>query len=314
MRPRNRAKFKNLFFHILAFLFFVLILFLENGLFPKGQILLKLNVLGRSSVVIVLPAALIFLLLAKEKLGQLEKWRLSAKALLAFLPLHLFFLGGFYFFKVYLISRPKLADDYLTFLIFIRYLLPILIVLTLFCAVYSLKFLKRFYRELFIAGGLGVLAYEVAVIFKKLWPIFAAFTAKSVAFLLKIFFQNVRLDFNNPASPRVGAGSFTVLITDLCSGIEGLGLFFVLSLVILFFEKKNLRFGRGIAFLLLGLFGVLIVNVIRIFSLLLVGIYYNKEFALHTFHTNAGWILFVLYFLIFWAVFQPLILRKRSTK
>ena len=41
-------------------------------------------------------------------------------------------------------------------------------------------------------------------------------------------------------------------------------------------------------------------NILRIYSLMLVGIYIDPVFAVDTFHSNIGWMLFLGFFMIYW--------------
>lgn len=309
-----KVKEKVGFFYFLgASSVFVLIIFFENHFFPSEKILVKLNVLGRTSVVAALLCVLIFLALEKKNLLSLKKIKINWPVFALFLVLHSIFYSSFFFFKKYVILNPNLVEDYFSLLVVLRYLLPVLMVLTLGFALYGFDLVKKFYRGFIIAGILGMGIYQFSMLFKKTWPIFAKLTTKSVAFLLDLSFDRVNVDFSKASGPRLQVMDFSVYITHLCSGTEGLSLFLFLYLFIIILERKNIRPIRALVFGLFGLFGMVFLNILRIYTLMLVGVFYSKDFAIHTFHTNIGWILFVLYFLVFWVLAQPLVMKKRTT-
>jgi exosortase/archaeosortase family protein len=84
-----------------------------------------------------------------------------------------------------------------------------------------------------------------------------------------------------------------------------------LFLLILAVEWHNVDKKRMLAIFLPGLFGMFVVNVIRIFLLMLMGIWISPDFAVGLFHSNAGWLLFVAYFVLFWMLALPSV-RKRK--
>ena len=56
---------------------------------------------------------------------------------------------------------------------------------------------------------------------------------------------------------------------------------------------------RAFALFIPGMAGMFGVNILRIYLLYLMAIYISVDFALSAFHSNIGWILFVLYFVVF---------------
>jgi exosortase/archaeosortase family protein len=55
-----------------------------------------------------------------------------------------------------------------------------------------------------------------------------------------------------------------------------------------------------------------ITNILRIFLLFLIGAHYSPKLAVGLFHTNLGWILFIVYFGIFWIIAQRFIYKKSA--
>jgi exosortase/archaeosortase family protein len=135
-----------------------------------------------------------------------------------------------------------------------------------------------------------------------------------VAFLLKFSFKNVFTEFNtSPHGPLLSVDNFKAYIDSPCSGIEGLTLFIFLNLLIFVLDHKEINKIRSAATLLVGLLGIYGLNILRVYFVYVFGVLYNPKFAIHIYHTNAGWILFILYFIIYWLIIYYYI-RKKSNK
>lgn len=81
-----------------------------------------------------------------------------------------------------------------------------------------------------------------------------------------------------------------LLVGVACSGLQAMGLFGGILLAYVVAERPG--FARGLAWCSLGLFGVYVVNVIRLVSLALVGSAWGGD-ALQWAHANLGWMFFV---------------------
>ena len=105
--------------------------------------------------------------------------------------------------------------------------------------------------------------------------------------------------------PVVGTPALAAKIYSPCSGIEGAGLFLLLFTALFIIEYKNLNKGKVLVLYLVGLIGAFIVNILRTFSIFVIGNFTSPEFAIGAFHSNVGWILFTLYFLAFVYIVYP---------
>lgn len=103
--------------------------------------------------------------------------------------------------------------------------------------------------------------------------------------------------------------TFRVGLGEACSGVMLILLFVVLYGAVCFIRPTAINQKQGILFLLLGTIGAFLLNVIRVFLLMVIGTR-NPDFAMGLFHTNATWILFVGYFLIYLSLTYPHLLRK----
>ncbi len=126
---------------------------------------------------------------------------------------------------------------------------------------------------------------------QHLWTAMSEITFVLVANILDFFHNDIYLDM---AEKHIGLGNFVVDIEPACSGYEGIGLITAFTAVYLFSFRKDFKF--PVAFLLFPIGAVIIwlFNVVRIISLIMIGNYWSKEVAVWGFHTQAGWITFII--------------------
>lgn len=114
-------------------------------------------------------------------------------------------------------------------------------------------------------------------------------TFAGVRAILHIFYAKV---VSYPAGNVVGTSRFAVRIEGGCSGIEGVTLMLALTLIWLFFVRRELRLKRAIWLVPIALTAVWIFNLARIAVLVAIGDAGRPDIALSGFHADAGWILF----------------------
>jgi exosortase E/protease (VPEID-CTERM system) len=125
---------------------------------------------------------------------------------------------------------------------------------------------------------------------------FMSLTLRSVQPLLCSFLPNVVVD---EASWAIGTPRFSVRIASACSGIEGMGLVLVFCGVWLWFFRKKFRFPQAFLLVPCALGCIWMLNVVRLFVLILIGDAISPDVALVGFHSRAGWIAFILVALAF---------------
>ncbi|MEM2956610.1 MAG: archaeosortase/exosortase family protein [Candidatus Pacearchaeota archaeon] len=81
-------------------------------------------------------------------------------------------------------------------------------------------------------------------------------------------------------------------------------------IIISAFEWKKINKAKMFLIFPFGLIGMFLTNVLRITSIIIVGRYISQEFAVTTFHSNIGWILFIVYFMIFWYLSYNWLMKK----
>jgi exosortase E/protease (VPEID-CTERM system) len=100
--------------------------------------------------------------------------------------------------------------------------------------------------------------------------------------------------FMDESTRVLGAGNFSVQIFAACSGYEGMILIsvFLIGYVLLF--RKSLRFPNVLVLFPLAMAAIWILNSVRIALLVLLGAHVSPDIALGGFHSQFGWISFLL--------------------
>lgn len=112
---------------------------------------------------------------------------------------------------------------------------------------------------------------------------------RSVHALLRVFLPNVIVD---PSTFVIGTQRFAVFIEEECSGLEGLGLVLVFTLVWLWYFRKESRFPQAFLLVPCAMAFVWMLNIVRICAIILIGNAGAPDIAMVGFHSQAGWIAF----------------------
>ncbi len=123
---------------------------------------------------------------------------------------------------------------------------------------------------------------------RPLWPRATALTFYLVQLILRPFGSFT----GNPAAWTIGSPRFSVEIAPTCSGLEGIGLILVFTLVWLLLFKDECRFPQALLLLPLGVVVLFLLNSARIAALILIGNAGFESIATGGFHSQAGWIAF----------------------
>jgi len=206
--------------------------------------------------------------------------------------------------QLYLIQLSLLISLGLAFLLFL---------LAVFSWEYLKSFFKEFKKEIIIFAIIAVVLYNALMTFQKQWLFFSSGVTIILSIILSLFFP-VTTAMNASGGPILRAADFGVSIGPPCSGIDSMLLFFAFFAALFALDRKIVRKGLYVLFFIIGLMGVYIINVLRLFLLMLAGIYISPRFAVGLFHTNAGWVLFVLYFLLYYWFIRKFIYKKDVPK
>ena len=121
-------------------------------------------------------------------------------------------------------------------------------------------------------------------------------TFHAVQFVLGYLLPNL---IANPATFILGTPRFLVFIAPECSGMEGLGLVLVFTVVWLWYFRKESRFPQALLLIPCALAGVWLLNIVRIAAIILIGNAGSPDVAMIGFHSQAGWIAFTAVALLF---------------
>lgn len=124
---------------------------------------------------------------------------------------------------------------------------------------------------------------------QQLWRPTAAATFELVRIILLRILPDLAAD---TAGRVLGTPRFTVVISEFCSGLEGMSLILVFMIAWLWYFRKEYRFPRALLLIPLGVALMFGLNAMRIAALVLIGNAGYYEVAAYGFHSQAGWIVF----------------------
>ncbi|MEA3489000.1 MAG: archaeosortase/exosortase family protein [Candidatus Omnitrophota bacterium] len=301
----------NIYLYIaLAGLVFVELYFLPLRVAPELYFPISFPHAHLEAHILLFLTILLFSLLRKSDFAPREEPDMR------FLPLHLLFCGLFFAFLFYLVKIfpfVSLPDTHPLIVIarffnkragalIIRYRAVFLLLFA--CCHYSLfsivfraknivkKYVFSIILSFFIAEFSGTI----------LWKLLAKSVAKINYMLLALCGLPAKLTFLKEGDPMLGTDSFMVGIAYTCAGLEGITLFLVIFIFALLSRWEEINKRKAV---IVGVCGVLIMclaNILRIFTLILVGHFISPQLALKAFHTYAGMVLYTITIVIIFLV------------
>jgi exosortase E/protease (VPEID-CTERM system) len=137
-----------------------------------------------------------------------------------------------------------------------------------------------------IAAILGTGVWQFS---EKLWTPAATLTFDIVRLLLAPIIPTLIAD---GATRMLSTDRFAVEVTEVCSGLEGMGLVLVFSVAWLLYFRREYIFPRALVLIPVGLTAIFVLNAGRIAALMLIGYEGYPDVAEFGFHSQAGWIAF----------------------
>ncbi len=219
---------------------------------------------------------------------------------------------GEYHEYIWLLNKPN--DSIFSQLFKLGFVFRLLGILFLFLAFFGLGFLKQLLasakKEMVFSTLFAFAIYWFSIFLRSYWQFFSFIVAKSIYYIYKLLFLNPTLNLQNPALPRLGVSGFVAAIAETCSGVESMGYFLIAYTALIAFNWHRINLKKAALLYVPGLLGIFLVNILRVALIILIGAFYSREFALNAFHTNAGMIMFVIYFIIFWPLAMRCIKKK----
>jgi exosortase E/protease (VPEID-CTERM system) len=121
-------------------------------------------------------------------------------------------------------------------------------------------------------------------------------TLHAVGAVLGLFLPDV---ISDPATFTIGTPRYLITIAGGCSGVEGLGLVLIFTSLWLWFYRKETRFPQAILLIPCALGCSWLLNIVRLCALILIYNAGGSAALLDGFHTQAGWIAFIVIALAF---------------
>jgi exosortase E/protease (VPEID-CTERM system) len=139
------------------------------------------------------------------------------------------------------------------------------------------------------ALGAALLAASTMEWSQRLWAPTAAVTFNLVRWILAPILPGLRSD---PENLILYAPNFAIQVSDICSGLEGVGLMLAFCGAWLVYCRREFVFPRALLLIPTGLLLIFGLNVLRIAALMLIGAAGLTDIAVYGFHSQAGWIAF----------------------
>ncbi|CCB66933.1 putative CAAX prenyl protease-related protein [Hyphomicrobium sp. MC1] len=219
-----------------------------------------------------------------------------------------------------LAQAPPGADTFLTYLYSALFLAAITSLVLVAAPPGFWREIVTFCKpELMLALGLGVLGYVTgatldrergSLLSEDSWAELSDATLQLSYWILKHFDHSAFMD---PATRILGAGDFSVRIFAACSGYEGMMLIavFVVGYILIF--RRSLKFPNVLMLFPLAMGAIWLLNSLRIALLVFIGANISPDIALGGFHSQFGWISFLLIAITIMTVAQKLaFFGKRS--
>jgi len=137
----------------------------------------------------------------------------------------------------------------------------------------------------------GTAVWALGTWARVLWEPLAAATFVVARALLGLVYPVVEA---LPAERILGVGDFQVRITPACSGLEGMVMVAAFLGVYLHQFRHELRLPQALVLIPLGIAAIWLLNALRIALLIGIGASWSPELAVGGFHSQAGWIGFIL--------------------
>lgn len=248
------------------------------------------------SFIVVFPAALLLLIWprCREHLTRLREVA-SVHHWGPLLAVQLAAFGSFSLLTYYLSVQPQLFSGFTQLALA---LWATLFLATAYCALLVLApasyWQGLFTREkasIVLAGLTALLATGFFLWLQGFTSTLARGAMHGSSALLKLLYEYPTID---TANRIIGTSDFVVRVSNECAGYEGITLVAVFLSVYLWVYRRDFRFPQILIAFPVGFCVMWAFNVLRITALIAIGDSLSPEVALAGFHSNAGWIAFLL--------------------
>jgi exosortase E/protease (VPEID-CTERM system) len=166
-------------------------------------------------------------------------------------------------------------------------------------------------------GVFGFIAAEVLdrerdnLLSEETWGRLSDVTLQLSYWILKLFDGSAFMD---PSTRVLGANDFSVKIYAACSGYEGIILISVFLAVYTLIFRRSLRFPNVLILFPVAMGAIWLLNGLRIALLVFIGANFSPKIALDGFHSQFGWISFLLVAITFMTCAQRISFFSSGTR
>lgn len=242
---------------------------------------------------LILTAATFLIITWSERITLLRGWAasISGRAFAPWLALNVAVLGLVLAFSV-VISAD--AETYTQLIV--PYLLALAVLGTTFLlAIAPFGFWRDLISSTWISIVLSICVAAIAVVMSGVaqagWKPLAGATLHVSHWILSLYETNIVVDI---AKKELGVGDFVVNIAPNCSGYEGIALVTAFMSLYLVVFRRDLAFPNALFLLPAGIVTIWLLNAVRIAALVSIGSHASPDVAVGGFHSQAGWIAFLL--------------------
>jgi exosortase E/protease (VPEID-CTERM system) len=212
------------------------------------------------------------------------------------LPVQLACYGALYYCTYLIYAVPESAGALPAWLYSLWLLALLITLISWLTMLVEPRWLWEFVRHEQAALALGTLAglavWGMALWTQRFWGPLSEMTFQLTAALLSAAYGDL---MTVVAEEKViGLGDFWINIAPACSGYEGIGLITAFTAIYLWVHRDGLRFPRVLLLFPIGAAAIWLLNVVRIALLVSIGYEWSEDVAIGGFHSQAGWLTFIL--------------------
>lgn len=153
------------------------------------------------------------------------------------------------------------------------------------------ELIARSWVPMLFAVFLGLMVLGMSEMAKGGWSNLAGVTLYSAAWILRALGNTVIAD---PVTKDLGVNDFIVTVGGDCSGYEGMALVAAFLVIYMLVFRHELAFPNVLLLFPIGILTIWVFNILRIVALMSIGAYVSPFWAVSGFHSQAGWVAFLL--------------------
>lgn len=154
-----------------------------------------------------------------------------------------------------------------------------------------IRMATKYWLEIVVSLVCGTIILAATIASQLSWSFLSQATFDFSYLLLTLYETNIVVDVDKRL---LGVENFIVNIAPQCSGYEGIGLVVTFLAIYIWLFRKSLTFPNVFILFPIGIALIWVLNAVRISVLISLGAHYSEDVALGGFHSQAGWMSFLL--------------------